>query len=87
MFRLVREAVARLFTGSGPGGWDTVPDIRTPDPCVRRLPTPYDARWRRWYKRCRAAGRYLPFPADEACWQDPPSTASTASTACRGGGP
>ncbi|MET8559202.1 hypothetical protein ABZV75_00920 [Streptomyces flaveolus] len=36
-----------------------------------REPSPYDARWRRWFKRCRAAGRRLPLPRDEECWQAP----------------
>ncbi|MFF5534201.1 hypothetical protein ACFY71_17190 [Streptomyces cinerochromogenes] len=36
-----------------------------------RKPSPYDARWRRWFKRCRAAGRWLPFPRDEEYWQAP----------------
>lgn len=30
-----------------------------------REPRPYDARWRRWFKRSRAAARWLPFPRDE----------------------
>ncbi|MDT0470932.1 hypothetical protein RM863_02100 [Streptomyces sp. DSM 41014] len=46
-------------------------EVRIPDPYVWRLPTPRDARWIRWSKRCRAAGRYLPFPGEEACWQTP----------------
>lgn len=50
---------------------DPAGEVRTPDPYVRRLPNPHDARWRRWSKRCRAAGRYLPFPAEEACWHVP----------------
>ncbi|MGP2439149.1 hypothetical protein [Streptomyces sp. JW3] len=40
-------------------------EVRQPDPYVWRLPTPYDARWRRWHKRSRAVGRYLPFPQGE----------------------
>lgn len=47
-----------------------------------REPSPYDARWRRWFKRCRAAGRWLPFPRDEECWQAPPrATAPLRETA------
>jgi hypothetical protein len=42
--------------------YDMAREVRTPDPYVWRVPDPYDARWRRWHKRCRAAGRYLPFP-------------------------
>ncbi|MFI5854808.1 hypothetical protein [Streptomyces parvulus] len=42
--------------------------VREPDPYVWPLPSPYDARWRRWHKRCRVAGRYLPWPRDEPCW-------------------
>ncbi len=71
MFRLIREAVARLFAGPTPDGRGLAPEVRTPDPDVRRLPSPYDARWRRWFKRSRAAGRYLPMPLDEDCWQVP----------------
>lgn len=37
-------------------------EIRTPDPYVWPLLSPYDARWRRWATRSRAAGRHLPFP-------------------------
>ncbi|MEU4652563.1 hypothetical protein AB0G32_01205 [Streptomyces sp. NPDC023723] len=59
MFRRLRDAVAR------PRPLPDAP-VRTPDPYVWRLPTPHDARWRRWHKRCRAAGRYLPFPQGEA---------------------
>jgi hypothetical protein len=51
---------------------DLAGEVRTPDPYVWRLPNPHDARWRRWSKRCRTAGRYLPFPAEEACWHVPP---------------
>ncbi len=43
-------------------------EVRAPDPYVWPLLSPYDARWRRWHKRCRAAGRYLPWPSDEPCW-------------------
>jgi hypothetical protein len=46
-----------------------------------REPSPYDARWRRWFKRSRAAGRWLPFPRDEECWQSPsPAPAFLALT-------
>lgn len=85
MFRRVREAVVRLF------GWTRVEDwclpptavVRTPGPpCVWRPPSPYDARWRRWYLRCQASGRYLPFPADEPCWR-----AGVSATAYRQGEP
>ncbi len=46
-------------------------EVREPDPYVWPLLSPYDARWRRWHKRCRAAGRYLPWPRDEPCWTTP----------------
>jgi hypothetical protein len=54
VFRRFRETPVQ-----DPGG-----EVRAPDPYVWRLPTPYDARWRRWHKRSRAAGRYLPYPED-----------------------
>ncbi len=73
MFRLVHETVARLLTlprvsGPVPNDWDLAQEARTPDPYVWRLPSPGDARWRRWAKRSRAAGYHLPFPHDEECW-------------------
>ncbi|MFF8032565.1 MULTISPECIES: hypothetical protein [unclassified Streptomyces] len=74
MFRTVRDTLARLLARPRPGGPAAngpAQEVRAPDPCVRRLPDPHDARWRRWSKRCRAAGRYLPFPAEEACWHVP----------------
>ncbi|MCX4881639.1 hypothetical protein [Streptomyces sp. NBC_00847] len=79
MFRLLYEYAARLLTrpcsNSGPAqdSWCLAQEPpRVPDPYVWRLPNPYDARWGRWAKRSRAAGRYLPFPPVEACWQRPP---------------
>lgn len=73
MLRRLCEALARLLTPRKPlRDTDLAREVRAPDPYVWRLPTPYDARWRRWSKRSRAAGRYLPFPAEEACWQPPP---------------
>lgn len=74
MFRLIRDAVARLagpFTVSPSDDGEPAPEVRIPDPCVRPLPNPYDARWRRWHKRSRAAGRYLPMPLDDDCRQVP----------------
>ncbi|MEV6616730.1 hypothetical protein AB0N31_23345 [Streptomyces sp. NPDC051051] len=47
---------------------DLAQAVRSPDPYVWRLPNPHDARWRRWSKRSRANGRYLPFPHDAAHW-------------------
>ncbi|MFD8520343.1 hypothetical protein ACFV2D_10045 [Streptomyces capillispiralis] len=69
MFRTVRDTLARLLARQRPGpvAGDPAQEARAPDPYVRRLPNPHDARWRRWSKRCRAAGRYLPFPAEEPC--------------------
>lgn len=78
MFRLFYDYVARLFTRLRPNGrpttgnWAPALESRAPDPYVWRLPNPYDARWRRWSRRNRTAGRYLPFPPEEACWQHPP---------------
>ncbi|MFJ6985210.1 MULTISPECIES: hypothetical protein [unclassified Streptomyces] len=70
MFRALYDAVRRA--GRRAPEADPAREARTPDPYVWRLPSPYDARWRRWWKRSRAAGHYLPFPADEPCWQQPP---------------
>jgi hypothetical protein len=76
MFRRLYEATTRLLTHRTPRtplpDTDLGGEVRTPDPYVWRLPTPHDARWKRWHKRSRAAGRHLPFPLDEPCWQLPP---------------
>ncbi|WP_158692728.1 hypothetical protein [Streptomyces roseochromogenus] len=77
MFRLVYDALARLFVKPRSGNTSVADleiarEVQTPDPYVWRLPSPYDARWRRWSKRSRAAGHRLPFPHDEECWQSPP---------------
>lgn len=53
-------------------------EVRVPDPYVWPLLSPYDARWRRWHKRCRAAGRYLPHPRDEPCWSSPGTSSPPA---------
>ncbi len=76
MFRLVHDAVARLLgrpRSNCPeaNDWDLARGVRTPDPYVWRLPSPHEARWRRWSRRSRATGRYPLFPTGEACWQDP----------------
>ncbi|MDG9719267.1 hypothetical protein [Streptomyces sp. DH24] len=76
MFRLVRDAVAHLLgreeeAEEEVNDKDLAREVRPPDPYVWRLPNPYDARWRRWFKRSRAAGHYLPFPAEDAHWQVP----------------
>ncbi|MFD7819480.1 hypothetical protein ACFV6E_42220 [Streptomyces sp. NPDC059785] len=73
--REIREVVARLLTGPGVSDGDLAREVRTPDPYVWRLPSPYEARWRRWHKRCREAGGRLPFPREEGYWQSPPSRA------------
>ncbi|MEU6476199.1 hypothetical protein ABZ858_04785 [Streptomyces sp. NPDC047017] len=71
-FRRVRDAVVRLLTGAPEmSDQDLGREVRAPDPYVWRLPSPYEARWRRWAKRCRAARCYLPFPREEACWAVP----------------
>ncbi|MET7742874.1 hypothetical protein [Streptomyces sp. NPDC005385] len=80
MFRRAYDALARAFRrpGSAPHAmddWDLAGEVRTPDPYVWRLPDPYDARWRRWARRNRAAGHRLPFPRDEECWRIPPPPA------------
>ncbi|MFD5265350.1 hypothetical protein [Streptomyces sp. NPDC058335] len=78
MFRLLHDAVVRLMAQPAahePPMADLAREVRAPDPYVWRLPTPHDARWRRWSRRSRATGRYLPFPHDEACWQTPPPPA------------
>ncbi|MFF0790768.1 hypothetical protein [Streptomyces spiralis] len=76
MFRRVRDAVARRFTrprsnGSGSGDWNLAQEVREPGPYAERLPSPHDARWRRWAERSRTAGHHLPFPRDEECWHIP----------------
>lgn len=71
--RRLRDALVRRHAD-----WATAiltSEVREPDPYVWPLPSPYDARWRRWHKRCRTAGRYLPCPRDEPCW--PSSGASS----------
>jgi hypothetical protein len=85
MFRLVRDAVDRLLSRRAEvekeaNDRDLAREVRTPDPYVWRLPNPYDARWRRWFKRSRAAGRYLPFPAEEAYWKVPSRPGTRART-------
>jgi hypothetical protein len=79
MFHRVHDRLVRLLGGPRPtgptaGDLDLVREARTPDPYVWRLPDPYDARWRRWARRNRTAGRYLPFPREEECWQVPART-------------
>lgn len=67
--RRLRDALVRRRTGT-----EVAPladQVREPDPYVWPRLSPYDARWRRWHKRCRAAGRYLPWPGDEPCWTGP----------------
>ncbi|MYS44552.1 hypothetical protein GTY23_25640 [Streptomyces sp. SID5998] len=74
-FRPLRDALARLRAArSGRAEadlWDVTQEVRPLDPYVWPLPSPYDARWRRWSKRCEAAGRYLACPRDEECWARP----------------
>ncbi|WP_079056535.1 hypothetical protein [Streptomyces caeruleatus] len=72
MFRLLYDAVARLLGRPAVRERDLAREVRAPDPYVPRLPNPHDARWRRWARRNRAAGRYLAFLPEEACWQLPP---------------
>ena len=73
MFRRLYEALARLLSPRPAlSDADLARETRAPDPYVWRLPTPYDARWRRWAERSRVAGHHLPFPLEEACWQPPP---------------
>ncbi|MFJ4620022.1 hypothetical protein [Streptomyces sp. NPDC088812] len=71
MLRSVRDAVLRLLTRTKAQQGNLALEVRAPDPYVGRLPNPRDARWRRWAKRCRAAGHYLPFPCEDACWEVP----------------
>lgn len=73
MFRRLYEALTRVIAPRTPlRDLDFTQAPRAPDPYVWRLPTPYDARWRRWSKRSRAAAYCLPFLPEEACWQTPP---------------
>lgn len=76
MFRRLYESATRLLArprASDPlvNDLDLAQDVREPDPYIWRLPNPYDARWRRWARRSRAAGYRLPFPCREECWQGP----------------
>ncbi|MFF4364044.1 hypothetical protein [Streptomyces sp. NPDC001604] len=77
MFRLFYDHAVRLFSRSHanarpvPSKWALAQETRAPDPYVWRLPSPYDARWRRWARRNREAGHRLPFPRDEDCWPIP----------------
>ncbi|MFF3939090.1 hypothetical protein [Streptomyces phaeofaciens] len=67
MFRRIFETL----TGSRAGGPDPAREVRSPDPYVWRLPSPREARWRRWARRSRASGHRLPFPREEECWRVP----------------
>ncbi|MGX1270701.1 hypothetical protein RKD18_003895 [Streptomyces phaeoluteigriseus] len=72
MLRRLCDAVTRLLTRARPHNppmADLAQEVRAPDPYVWRLPSPHDARWRRWAKRSRAAGHRLPFPCREECWE------------------
>ncbi|MYW19632.1 hypothetical protein GT039_29680 [Streptomyces sp. SID2955] len=62
MFRLIRDSATEA---------DLAREVRGPDPYVWRLPDPHEARWRRWFRRSREAGRHLPPPRDEECWRTP----------------
>lgn len=78
MFRRLYEALTGLRHkhDPAPDDWDAAREVRQPDPYVwpqRRLPSPRDARWHRWARRSRAANHTLPFPSEEACWNDVPS--------------
>lgn len=73
MFRRLYDALASLLTrGRTLDGWDQLAqETRPPDPYVWRLPSPNDARWRRWSRRSRATGHRLPVLQDEDCWRVP----------------
>ncbi|MFF7736161.1 hypothetical protein [Streptomyces sp. NPDC007984] len=76
MFRQLYEAAARLIDRWRAGRTALNPlvpsqEARAPAPYVRRLPSPYEARWRRWAKRCRATGYRLPPLCDDAYWPTP----------------
>ncbi|GAA4808340.1 hypothetical protein GCM10023220_43500 [Streptomyces ziwulingensis] len=68
MFRRIRDGLVRRRPRDSA---DLGEEVRTPDPYVWRLPDLREARWRRWHRRCRAAGRYLPFPLEETQPQAP----------------
>ncbi|MGY4739927.1 ATP-binding protein [Streptomyces sp. ATMOS53] len=67
MFRWIRKALA----GPEVDDLDPAREVPAPDPYVWPLPDPREARWRRWARRSRAAGRRLPFPREEECWRMP----------------
>ena len=72
MYRLLRDLLSRSRSKEPTvDAWEPVREARQPDPYVWRLPSVYEARWRRWFKRSRAAGHHTPFPAQEACWATP----------------
>ncbi|MFE9937214.1 hypothetical protein [Streptomyces hirsutus] len=71
MFRRLREVLARRSRSARVSDRGLARAVQTPDPYVVRLPNPHDARWQRWHKRSRAAGRYLPLPLDEGYWETP----------------
>ena len=77
MFRRLYEHATRLLTRPRandrpmPYDWNLAAEPRAPDPYVWRLPSPNDARWRRWARRNREAGHRLPFPQEDDCWQIP----------------
>lgn len=76
MFRLTARLVSELAavlrprppSPPVPAAVDQPP--RTPDPYVWTLPSPGQARWRRWYRCKNPADLLLP---DEDCWQQPPT--------------
>jgi hypothetical protein len=81
MFRRVYDVLARPLGRRRPSRTAVdypgpSEEVRAPDPYVRRLPNPRDARWRRWAKRNRAAGHRLPFLRDEECWHTPSHSSS-----------
>lgn len=72
MLRRLCDAVTRLLTRPQPHEppmADLAQEVRAPDPYVWRLPSPHDARWRRWARRSREVGHRLPFPCREDCWE------------------
>lgn len=75
MLRRIYDALARLRPRRpAPSVQDLAQEARTPDPYVWRLPSPHQARWRRWARRNRAAGHRLPLLPDEECWHKPRHT-------------
>lgn len=74
MFRQLHDVLTRArTTDTASDHWaDLVRETPAPDPYVWRLPSPHEARWRRWARRSLATGHRLPVLQNEDCRHVPP---------------